>query len=448
MQASGSEAKINTTWVMRLVVILLAGGLMVAVPMTRGDVACAQDASAEYRLAPGDRLAVVVIGQAELSGDFLIDGAGRILMPLVGSVSVGELTADEIQERLQSRLADGVLVKPAVSVRISEYRPIFVMGDVQRPGEYPYRLGLTVLRAISLAGGHFRFSDPGLIRLERDALAARGELAALGKKVNYLLARRARVHAELEDQSEIVFPPELAQQASDPTIVPLLAEEHIILTTNRKTLRSQAEGLERSRALYEREIQAITAQIEAGKRELESVRKEFAEINSLRQKGLSSWSRELTLERTQAQLMAAEQGLHTLILRARQNIAQLEQRTSELQSERRVKLNAEMQQTRLELEESRSRIETTRKLMIEAEVTAPTMAVRRMSSGLGKEYSFLIVRTQDGKATSLPADENTALEPGDVIKVDRDDPASHQLGAEIMSTQPIVENAGISKKKQ
>ena len=265
--------------------------------------------------------------------------------------------------------------------------------------------------------------------------------------MNYLLARRARVHAELEDQSEIVFPPELTQQASDPTIAQLLAEERNILSTNRETLRSQAEGLERSRALYEREIQAITAQIEAGKREFESVRKEFAEISSLRQKGLSSWSRELTLERTQAQLMAAEQGLHALILRARQNIAQLEQRTSELQSERRVKLNAEMQQTRQELEESRSRIETTRKFMIEAEVTAPTMTVRRMSKGLGKEYSFLIVRTQDGKATSLPADENTPLEPGDVIKVDREDPTSHQLGAEIMSTRPIIENPRIKEKK-
>ena len=146
--------------------------------------------------------------------------------------------------------------------------------------------------------------------------------------------------------------------------------------------------------------------------------------------------------------MAAEQGLHTLILRARQNIAQLEQRTSELQSERRVKLNAEMQQTRQELEESHSRIETTRKFMIEAEVTAPTMTVRRLSRGLGKEFSFLIVRTQDGKATSLPADENTPLEPGDVIKVDRDDPTSHQLGAEIMSTRPIVGNPAISTRKQ
>jgi polysaccharide biosynthesis/export protein ExoF len=402
----------------------------------------------DYTVRAGDKLKIRVYQFPELSGEFTVSSTGKIFIPPMGEILVDSLSTDDISARISdSLIAGGHSQKPGTIVELLQSLPIFVVGDVQRPGEYPYRPGLTVLRAISLAGGHFRPNEPGLMRLERDAIAARGELATLGKKVNYLLARGARVHAELEDKSEIVFPPELTQHASDPTIAQLLAEERKILSTNRETLRSQAEGLERARGLYEREIQAITAQIEAGKREFESVRKEFAEISSLRQKGLSSWSRELTLERTQAQLMAAEQGLHALILRARQNIAQLEQRTSELQSERRVKLNAEMQQTRLELDESRSRIETTRKFLIEAEVTAPTMAVRRIAKVLGNAYSFLIVRTQDGKATSLPADENTPLEPGDVIKVDQDDPTSHQLGADIVSTQPIVEKPRISKKK-
>lgn len=67
----------------------------------------------EYRLAPGDRLAVAVFGNADLSGDFAIDGSGQILLPLVGSVTVGDLTAIEAQQLIQSRLADGILVKPA-----------------------------------------------------------------------------------------------------------------------------------------------------------------------------------------------------------------------------------------------------------------------------------------------------------------------------------------------
>jgi protein involved in polysaccharide export with SLBB domain len=406
-------------------------------------------AASDYTVHAGDKLKIRVNQLPELSGEFTVSSTGKIFMPPIGEILVDGLSINDVSARISdSLIAGGHSENAETIVELLQSLPIFVLGDVQRPGEYPYRPGLTVLRAISLAGGHFRLSDPGLMRLERDALAARGELATLLKKVNYLLARRARVHAELENQSEIVFPPELAQKTSDPTIAQLLGEERNILSTNRETLRSQVEGFEKSRVLYEREIQAITAQIEAGKREFESVRKEFAEINSLRQKGLSSWSRELTLERTQAQLMAAEQGLVTLILRARQNIAQLEQRTSELQSERRVKLNAELQQTRLELEETRSRIETARKLMIEAEVTAPTMAVRRMSRDLDKEYSFLIVRTQGTKVTNLPADENTPLAPGDVIKVLRDDPNSRQLGAEIMSTRPTVENPAISTRKQ
>ena len=401
-----------------------------------------------YRLGVGDRIKLTVYERDDISGELRVRPDGTVAVASLGSFVAIDKSLVALEQSIGRGLASLTSRSPHLSIEVIEWRPIFVLGDVQRPGEYPYRPGLTILQAISLAGGHFRLNDPGLVRFERDAITARCELATLVKKVNYLLARRARVHAELEDQSEIVFPPELTQQASDPTIAQLLAQERNILSTNRETLRSQVEGFEKSRVLYEREIQAITTQIEAGKRELESVRKEFAEINSLRQKGLSSWSRELTLERTQAQLMAAEQGLVTLILRARQNIAQLEQRTSELQSERRVKLNGELQQTRLELEESRSRIETTRNLMIEAEITAPALTVRRKSRPLDKEYSFLIVRTQDGKATNLPADENTPLEPGDVIKVDRDDPTSRQLGAEIMSTRPIVENPVISKKKQ
>jgi len=386
----------------------------------------------DYTVHAGDKLKIRVNQLPELSGEFTVSSTGKIFMPSVGEILVDGLSINDVSARISdSLIAGGHSEKAETMVDLLQSLPIFVLGDVQRPGEYPFRPGLTVLRAVSLAGGHFRLSDPGLLRLERDAFTARGELAVLLKRVNYLLARRARMHAELEDQSEIVFPPELAQKASDPTIAQLLAEERSILSTNRETLRSQLDGFEKSRALYEREIQAITGQIEAGKREAESVRKEFAEINMLRQKGLSSWSRELTLERTQAQLMAAEQGLQALILRAQQNIAQLAQRTSELKSERRVKLNAELQQTRQELEENHGRIETTRKLMMEAEVTAPAMAVRRISRG--QDYSFLIVRTQDGKATSLPADENTPLQPGDVIKVDRHDPTSEQLGAESMS---------------
>ena len=84
--------------------------------------------SADYRLAPGDRLTIVVYDQPQLSGQFIVDGGGGVLLPLAGGVGLTGLTFAEAQKLIQDRFADGVLVQPAVSVRITEYRPIFVTG--------------------------------------------------------------------------------------------------------------------------------------------------------------------------------------------------------------------------------------------------------------------------------------------------------------------------------
>jgi polysaccharide export outer membrane protein len=140
--------------------IATAGALVLAMWLATTVSVSAQDRGlGEYRLAPDDRLSIVVFGQTELSGDFAVDGAGRIVLPIVGQVSVGELTVAEAQERIQRSFADGVLVQPTVAVRIAEYRPVFIVGDVRTPGSYPFRFGQFVKTAIAMAGGHGRPTD-------------------------------------------------------------------------------------------------------------------------------------------------------------------------------------------------------------------------------------------------------------------------------------------------
>ena len=109
--------------------------------------------SADYRLSPGDQLTIVVYDQPQLSGDFIIDGGGGLLLPLAGPVSLSGRTLAEAQELIQDKFADGILVKPGVSVRIKEYRPIFVTGSVRRPGSYPFIALESVKAAIAAAGG-------------------------------------------------------------------------------------------------------------------------------------------------------------------------------------------------------------------------------------------------------------------------------------------------------
>lgn len=107
----------------------------------------------EYRLGSADRLKVTVFGEPELSGEFVVDGQGYVSLPLIDSVKVDGLTVREFQRLAEQRFADGFLREPRVSAEVVNYRPFYILGEVARPGEYPYTNGLTVMNAIATAEG-------------------------------------------------------------------------------------------------------------------------------------------------------------------------------------------------------------------------------------------------------------------------------------------------------
>lgn len=106
-----------------------------------------------YRLAPDDKVKIDVYGEAELSGQYLVGSDGRISFPLVGMVNAGGLTLAQLQDVLTQRLGARYLKHPKVSADIVEYRPFFILGEVNRAGQYPYRVGMTIDAAVATAGG-------------------------------------------------------------------------------------------------------------------------------------------------------------------------------------------------------------------------------------------------------------------------------------------------------
>ncbi|RIJ18334.1 polysaccharide export protein [Henriciella mobilis] len=107
----------------------------------------------EYRLSNADRLRVTVFGEPELSGEFVVDGQGFLSLPLIGDVNVEGMTVREFQRLAEERFGDGYLREPRVSAEVVNYRPFYILGEVARPGEYPYTNGLTVMNAIATAEG-------------------------------------------------------------------------------------------------------------------------------------------------------------------------------------------------------------------------------------------------------------------------------------------------------
>jgi protein involved in polysaccharide export with SLBB domain len=123
----------------------------------------------ELRLAPGDKLRVTVFGEDRLSGEYQIDNGGSISLPLTGTIRGAGLTKFELEQSIATQLKSQYLRNPKVTVDVISYRPFYVLGEVQKPGEYQFRSGLNVLTAIAIAGGATYRANSSKVLIQRAA---------------------------------------------------------------------------------------------------------------------------------------------------------------------------------------------------------------------------------------------------------------------------------------
>ena len=123
--------------------------------------------NAGYRLGPNDLIRVQVFGEDDLTTETRVSGDGKIALPLLGVLEIQGLTVKETEEIIAARFADGYLRHPRVSVYIITYRNFYVAGEVRSPGGYPYQDGLTVLKAVTLAGGFSDKASKSRIKIKR-----------------------------------------------------------------------------------------------------------------------------------------------------------------------------------------------------------------------------------------------------------------------------------------
>jgi protein involved in polysaccharide export with SLBB domain len=121
----------------------------------------------QLRVSAGDKIKVIVFGEDKLSGDYQIDSAGAVSLPLAGTVEVAGLTKPELEQALTAKLKSEYLRNPRVTVDVISFRPFYVLGEVKSPGEYPYRNGLNVLSAIAIAGGATYRANNSVVFIQR-----------------------------------------------------------------------------------------------------------------------------------------------------------------------------------------------------------------------------------------------------------------------------------------
>lgn len=148
-----------------------------------------------YAISPTDLLQIDIYREQDLSGQYYVDPSGTINFPLLGRVAVSGSTAQQIELNLESRLSRGYLVDPDVRITVVKYRPIYISGQVAKPGEYAFAPGMTVQQAITLAGGPTRFAaeryylqryserDSEQKRVTGNSLLFPGDLITIGERI-------------------------------------------------------------------------------------------------------------------------------------------------------------------------------------------------------------------------------------------------------------------------
>jgi polysaccharide biosynthesis/export protein ExoF len=434
---------------------LQLGAVALCIALSTSGQAATPTSPEPYRLGVDDKLRIRVyewrnsVGEVHewsaLTDEFTVGPGGDLSLPLVGSVPAAgktpEALSDAIADRLQSAVGTGK--RPQVSVEIAHYRPFYIVGAVNHPGEYPYRPGLTVLQAQGIAGGLFRLTEGGMVQFQRSAQTTVGELRVLVLQSNRLIARRARLQAELDGGNEIKFPPELTQRQSDPEIAAVLKQEQQAFAAHRDALQSEIASRSQLKDLLAKEVVSLQQKIASADQEVGMLKAEVTKVNEFVRKGLAVAPREFSLRQNGMEMQRARLDLDTAVLRAREEIGKTDQSIVELQNQTRKEVLRELDDTNTKLAEVSARISTAGEIVQQDQATMPEIAASHPDQQ-GASVVYTILRREGAGLQETEASETTLVQPGDTIRVKRqvETPiASGGTGWGLIPSSPLLSHA-------
>jgi polysaccharide biosynthesis/export protein len=362
----------------------------------------------QYPLGPGDLLEVRVMGDETVSrafsGQFLVEADGTVNYPVVGNLSIEGATLSQVAQLIKETVEVIAPISGMPFVRVAEYAPVYVVGDVARSGPYAFRPATTVLQLVLRAGGLAESAD--MTRRIKELTNDIAELEVVGYG---LLVQRSRLLAELANEE---FDGELSSLR--PVVNDdLLENEAALFGARRRERQSQVKSYEAQQRTYAQEIASLERTISLHDQELELLKERFAGQQLLAEQGLAPKSQLLDGRR---EILGMErQGLEfrTALVRANQGKLAMARQLDD------VKIGTEVRnrQTLSEIERdlARNRLQLAGARLALRDLEQP----EGPGSMLGPGATFTILRQKEDQFVTIRADELSFLHRGDILRVDR-----------------------------
>ncbi|WP_244713706.1 polysaccharide biosynthesis/export family protein [Rhizobium cremeum] len=396
-----------------------------------------------FRLRPQTRVKVSIVewvastGEYKewtaLNGEYSVSPLGTISVPLIGELVVANETTSEVADRIARSLREktGLSSPPTATVEVIRYPMIYVSGAVDRPGEMEYRPGLTVMQAVAMAGGRERRSNPnGYSDLEQIRYA--GELNRYDLSLQQLLARRARLVAELKESPKIDFPPELANARDQSTGRLIVESENTLFVARAEALKRQLDSLSELQRLLENEIKVLEEKSAVQERQVKIAQQELANISSLVETGTLAKSRETSLERVVADLNSGKLDLVVAQMRARQKVSETQRDAIALKGQFRTEAGRSLQEVEGEIDDTRLKRATTLQLL---QASGASLSRYNAMKALEIQPMEYWITRRNNVRSQEKVQETAILEPGDVLDV-RYDVSAGLGGAVQLSSAP------------
>lgn len=396
----------------------LAGALLVAGSLAMPQLAAAGD----YQLGPLDKLNIRVAewqtvdgtfrDWSAVNGEYSVGPGGTLSVPFVGDLQAAGKTTAEVASAiglaLQRKLA--LPDKPEASVEMAQFRPFYISGEVQNPGQFPFVPDLTVLKAVSIAGGIRRNADYGP-QLGKDLVTAKGSFDIYDDQRIRLLVKRARIDADLAGKATFEVPKEIE---GDPRLSTIVADETAILVSDQQSLKLKLDALNDLKGVLQAEIESLQKKITNQQKQVDLAEKQAESIGPLAQKGLVANARLLSSQQSVTDLQGKILDYETAILTAKQSISKADQDAIDAKNSLNSTLTANRQQAEADLNEATLKAGMQKGLI--AQASDPATAAS-MTGDQEPALLYSLVRIAGGKTSEIEAKEDTPVLPGDVIKV-------------------------------
>ena len=382
-------------------------------------------AKAEYRVNVGDVLEVAVAGVPELRTRASVQMDGNISLPLVGLLQVVGLPLPEIRTKIgavmtskifRQRTPDGrevvvVIDADGVTANVAEYRPIYVSGDVSKPGEYSYRPSITARQLVAVAGGYdvmrIRMNNPYL-----ESADLRGEYGSLWTEFAREQSRMWRIKTELGEAAQLS-----PSAATDVPIVRSTISE--IVNAETEYLKTRQNDYQKEKTFLQRGIQQGDDEVrvlsEQKKKEEEGVQSDLDDLQKATDLfGKGTLTSQRVTDARRAVLLSSTRRLQTSaqLLQVKKQQDELTRKLAKLDDQRRLDLLRELQDTSVKLNQIREKLQG-----VGEKLQYTAMVRSQLVRGAGSKPDIAIIRKGEKGQEQIIASEDTELQPGDAVEV-------------------------------